>query len=71
MEESYSLTDLLREDTKAMEFYDKLPDYVQEAIAQRPEESAPLKAFAITPTTCWQATVKYGKIGLPGQSRFG
>ena len=37
MEEAYTLTDLLRNDTKAMEFYDKLPDYVQEAIAQRPE----------------------------------
>ena len=60
MEEAYTLTDLLRNDTKAMEFYDKLPDYVQEAIAQRPE------AFAITQTTCWQATVKHGKSGLPG-----
>ena len=29
MEEAYTLTDLLRNDTKAMEFYDKLPDYVQ------------------------------------------
>lgn len=37
MQEPYTLTDVLREDVKAMEFYDSLPDYVQDAIAQRPE----------------------------------